>query len=335
MSNLFYLGEQDFFLSQGTSGMVVSCNQRGICFVMFHADTGVCPHCDNAKPEFQQLSRIIPGARFGLCNMSRCPNLMAQSLRTQTPLNRVPVFLLFINGRPWLTYAGEKQVKHFANFMQQAMQRIQNQQSFGVSTNSDGQFNVEDVTAEGMPYDYDLVTVTNSSVIGQMTCTDDGVCYLTSKESGLGDGVTPEQNPQCSLPSAVPMNQPSGVPQAPQAYRGQEGYRPQAQPYYPPNASAQVPQAQPHVPVGQPQRFAPQHAQQAYYPPQQPQQPYYPPQHAPAAQAYRQPAPPNAYPQPQYNAGYPPMNYPQHTPAAQGYGYPQQQPQQPYYPRQR
>jgi hypothetical protein len=305
--NILYLGEQDFFAGQGNRGNVVCCKQPGVLFVMFHADPNVCQYCEAAKPEFMQLGQVIAGAKFGLCNLSRCKGLVQTSFQTITPLDKVPLFILFVNGRPFMNYAGEKQLKHFAEFMQQALQRLS---QATVQTNNGGVVSATTTnqavdapvkTPHGIEYDYDYVSVTNSSTIGQVTCTEEGVCYLTAKES-LGT-ISADKTP------INPHTQqgPSQAPQQRQQPPPQQMYQPQQ----PPQQMQQMQQMQ----------YRPPQQQAQYYPQFQPaQQPYYPP-----PQPNR---PQMTQPQQQY---YAPVQQPMRQPQAQYYP---QQPQQAYYPQQ-
>ena len=291
--NVLYLGEQDFYVDKGTKGNVICSTQKGINFVMFHADPGICQYCDIAKPEFVQLSHIVPGAKYGLCNLSRARGLVDKSFQTITPLNKVPLFILFVNGRPFMNYTGEKTVKHFAEFMQNAMQRLQQQQVFS-QTGQPAPVSAEQTekTPHGIAYDYDYVTVTNPSLIGSVTCNDEGVCYLTAKESGL------QPEPKAQPPPQQPAYQPQRPYQPPQ--QPQQVYQPQyvaQQPYYPPAqpTNPMMTQAQQQYIPGQPQyyqaqqqfqpqytpQYQPQYQQQVYQPqqyqyqPQQQQKPFY------------------------------------------------------------
>ena len=302
MNNTQYLGEFDFEVSKSAKGPVVATKVPGVVFVMFHADPGVCQSCDLAKPEFGQLFQHFPSAKFAYCNLSRNQRLSSMSFQTITPLNKVPLFIVFVNGRPFVNYTGERQFKAFAEFMQQVLQRLSQQQ---VQT-SNGQvqtFSSEEAekTPHGIAYDYDYVTVNNSSTLGSVTC-EEGVCYLTSAES-QGPMTADVRNQRNPMNDQVPLGQMAQANQRtfaqqpqPQQYMNRQQ---QQQPYYPP----QQQQRQPQQP--QPQQFQ----QPAYYP--QVQQPYYPPQSTQN--------PNMTYAQPQY--------YPRQQPQQQ-----QQQPQ--YYPQQ-
>lgn len=288
MHNLLYLGEQDFYFAQSAKGVVVCCTQKAPTFVMFHADPSICKFCDLAKPEFMQLHQIISGAKFGLCNLSRCRGLYERSKQSITPLDKVPLFILFVNGRPFMNYTGEKQLKHFAEFMQQALHRVGSQQVFSDGTASVVPLEQKEKTPHGLAYDYDFVEVSNPSLMGSVTCNEDGFCYLTSadvnrpneieKSSGPNHGPSNIMNPQI-LPAGMSNNsQQAKQQQQPPQYQG--GYPPMQapqQPYYPP---PHQPNQQQFYPPQQQPYYPPQ--QQPYYPPQgmqqRPQQPYYPPQ---------------------------------------------------------
>jgi len=293
MSSVLYLGEQDFYVGKGNRGNVICCNQPGVVFVMFHADPKVCQFCDLAKPEFMQIGQVIASAKFALCNLSRCKGLVTQSFQTITPLDKVPLFILFVNGRPFMNYNGEKQLNAFAEFMQQALQRLQ---QATIQTNNGGtnvaSFGSDNPvkTAHGIEYDYDYITVTNSSMIGQVTCTDEGVCYLTAKESyGPMNADKTGNNPHSQQ-----QPQQQRQPQPQQAYR-------------PPPQMAQPQMAQMQPQMGQQMYYPQQQFQQQQYPAYQPvQQPYYPMQQ-PTRPLMTQPQQQYYAPQPQQIAYQPPQ----------------------------
>jgi hypothetical protein len=286
MSSVLYLGENDFYVDKGQKGPIICCSQKGISFVMFHANPNVCQFCDLAKPEFMQLPQIISGAKFYLCNLSNASGLVQKSFNTIMPLNKVPLFILFVEGRPFMNYNGEKQLKHFSQFMQDAMKLLQQKQVFsanGVNITSEA----SEKTPHGLPYDFDYDTVSTSYLVGNLTCTEDGVCYLTNKEALGGqekpkpkETYQPPPQPQYQPP---PQQQPQYVPQQQQQ---PQFYQAQPQPYYPPPTSQRLnttvaqqqypmygQQAQQYAPQQQYQQYAPQQAQ--YQQQYQPQPQYY------------------------------------------------------------
>ena len=286
MSNLLYLGQQEFYVDRGTKGPVVFCALKGVVFVMFHANPQVCQFCDIAKPEFIQLAQIIGGAKFGLCNLSQYPELVQMSANTITPLNKVPLFILFVNGRPFMNYEGPKLIKHFAEFMQQALARLQSQQVFSAAGVATMSLEETEKTPHGLAYDYDYVTVSNPSTMGSVTCNEDGVCYLTSKEA-LGS-LEEKPNQQHPMNSQSHQQSASGQmqqyrqqqPYYPQQQQQQQAYQQQQQQYGGGVPQMYRPAAQPYYPPQQQQQYGGGYtqAQQNYMYQQRPQQAYYPPQ---------------------------------------------------------
>jgi len=299
MSNILYLGSQDFYVGQGSKGPVICCTINGVVFVMFHADPQKCQNCDVAKPEFQQLPHIISGAKFAYCNMSRCEDLAEMSFKTITPLNRVPLFILFVNGRPFMNYTGQRQLKHFAEFMQLALQRLQQQTVFG----SNGQAEIlspEQAEKENgnLPYDYDYVTVTNPTMIGQVTC-EEGVCYLMPAKEGYG-GTEDASKRQAMNPMQQQQQRSPAMPQQMQGPPPQQQYRAVAPPQQ--QYMNRMPQQQPQQPYYPPQQ---QQFQQPYYAPVQ--QPYYPPPQAATSRPMMTQAQQQMYPAAQQQPYYPPQ----------------------------
>jgi hypothetical protein len=276
---MLYLGEQDFYISQGTKGLVVCCRQNGIQFVMFHADPGVCQYCELAKPEFVQLEQFVAGVKFGLCNLSKARGLYEKSTQTITPLQKVPMFILFVNGRPFINYTGEHKLKHFAEFLQQMTARLQNQQVFGEQGMQTMSAEMKEKTAFGIPYDYDYESVSDASNVGNIVCDDKG-CYLTHKDLYGGGDEQPKPAQQSNMMNPQVLQQQAYHPPAPAPVQVQQ-------------------QPQPR------QQYQPQQYQQPYYPPAQPQyqQPYYPPVQQQQQAAYYPPPQPQ-YQQPQYQQQY-------------------------------
>jgi Thioredoxin len=306
-NNLLYLGEQDFYVDgKGSKGPVICLMHKDIHFVFFHANKDVCSYCDSAKPEFMKLAQFISGAKFGLCNLSTDANLISKSLNTIIPLNKVPLFILFVNGRPFMNYTGEKTFNHFVEFMQNVIKRLQTQQVFNQDGVQTATLEQTEKTAHGLAYDYDYVSVSNPN-LGSITCTEEGICYLTAKEAH-GTVATPsptQQSPQHSekrqqAPYHPPPQQQQQQPQRPPQQQQQPQrlpqpqYQPQPQPQYfqqPQGQSQQqyYPQQQPQYFQPQPQlQQQPQYFQQSQGRPQLQNQPQYPlqqqPRYAPSQQ---------------------------------------------------
>lgn len=80
------------------NGELVKPNDQGYSFVFLF--TNDCRWCDDVKPAFNYLSKMIRGVNFAYMDVAQNNwQLRNMSLRTSTPIEYVPLLLLFANGR--------------------------------------------------------------------------------------------------------------------------------------------------------------------------------------------------------------------------------------------
>ena len=90
-----FLTPNDFAIQNGE---LVKPNDQGYSFVFLF--TNDCRWCDDVKPAFNYLSRMIRGVNFAYMDVTQNNwQLRNMSLRTGTPIEYVPLLLLFANGR--------------------------------------------------------------------------------------------------------------------------------------------------------------------------------------------------------------------------------------------
>ena len=90
-----FLTPNDFAIQNGE---LVKPNDQGYSFVFLY--TNDCLWCDDVKPAFNYLSRVIRGVNFAYMDVSQNNwQLRNMSFRTGTPIEYVPFLLLFANGR--------------------------------------------------------------------------------------------------------------------------------------------------------------------------------------------------------------------------------------------
>jgi hypothetical protein len=165
MNNLIHLESDDFYTADGTKGKVLCCNVEGICIVIFHADGGKCSHCDDAIPEFKKAARMLGSVKFGLCNLNRNPDIIRLSKTTIAPLEYVPYVILYVNGRPFLRYEGDRTAEDIAEFLQEVMARLQTKKQFIENKTYKIESEIPPYTI-GIPFN--------------VVCDEDkGVCYLS------------------------------------------------------------------------------------------------------------------------------------------------------------
>jgi len=90
-----FLTPNDFAIQNGE---LVKLNDQGYSFVFFL--TNDCVYCADVKPAFNYLSKMIRGVNFAYMDVNQNNNkLPNMSLRTTSPIEYVPLLLLFANGR--------------------------------------------------------------------------------------------------------------------------------------------------------------------------------------------------------------------------------------------
>lgn len=171
MSNTIYLTSDDYSVQSGNKGKLLCLNEvPGLCFVMYHVDSGKCTYCEDTLPHFKAASRMVPSCMFGLCNLSRNPNIIKLANSTITPFEAVPTLIVYFNGRPLARYEGERTAVDFAEFIQEMMMRLQEKKNF--INNRNFKLATEDeATIPGIGKAYNVVCDEES-----------GKCYLKAAE---------------------------------------------------------------------------------------------------------------------------------------------------------
>jgi hypothetical protein len=168
--NLIYLSTSDFEVKDGNKGPALCIKYPELTFVLFHAEPERCAHCHELLPEFRKLPYIISGCKFALVNLNRYPDIVKISKSTTTPLEYVPYLVLYINGRPFIRYEGDKNLQSLAEFVSEFMSRLKSQTNF-VSTQKSTRLQ-DEIPKYSIAIPYSVV------------CDDDkGVCYLKYDEA--------------------------------------------------------------------------------------------------------------------------------------------------------
>lgn len=167
MNSLLFLSEQDFSIQQGKKGRILCNNLPGVSLVLFFSKQ--CPHCTDVFPVFAALPHAIPGCQFAILNISMFPGVAQKAQQTIAPITHVPFIILYVNGRPFMKYNGQKSYEDISNFVNEVLQRIQSTRNF---SSNQSQIRVEDNDipeyASGIPFN--------------MVCEGE-TCYLTFNEA--------------------------------------------------------------------------------------------------------------------------------------------------------
>lgn len=131
MNSLLFLNEQDFSIQQGKKGHILCNNLPGLSLVLFYSTR--CEYCPMMVEIFKKLPHYVPGCQFALLNISTYQNVAWMSQKTIAPITYVPFVVLYVNGRPFMKYNGEKRLQDIAGFVNEVLSRIQNKKNFSSS----------------------------------------------------------------------------------------------------------------------------------------------------------------------------------------------------------
>jgi hypothetical protein len=101
--SIINLSENDFYIDKSNKNdSILCCKNKEILFVMFYHDTTLLY-------DFNQLTNAgIDRIKFGTCNLLQ---------NNITHLKNIPSFILYIEGRPALSYEGERNQKEYIKFL--------------------------------------------------------------------------------------------------------------------------------------------------------------------------------------------------------------------------
>lgn len=108
--------QNDFRLVQSQGGQIMTINRRGYALVFFKMSG--CQGCDAFAPVFSELSRTPTGVdHFVSVNVTNYRNIIGMSRNTKTPIQTVPLIILYVDGNPYAKYTGKKTLPDMLSFI--------------------------------------------------------------------------------------------------------------------------------------------------------------------------------------------------------------------------
>ena len=179
MNNLFFLTEDDFYITQSKEDgkQILACNYEGYCMVLFHVNESKCEHCSETIPEFKTTARRFTHCGFGLCNLSKYPGVISLSKNTKVPLRHVPYILFYVNGIPFARYEGKRNADDMSEFLKELISMLQPKRNFIEKKRYQMEGDMKPIVpGSGIPYN--------------LVCDDDkGICYLKASEAHKNNSI--------------------------------------------------------------------------------------------------------------------------------------------------
>lgn len=129
MNSLQFLTSEAFNAVRLQNNAVVLSNTiPGLSAVLFYSPN--CPYSQNLVPQFMQLpAHMTNVCVFGIVNISQNKRLITLSQTTQTPIEFVPLIIIYHNGIPICYYDKAHDANSIGNFIYNKAREIP-QQSF-------------------------------------------------------------------------------------------------------------------------------------------------------------------------------------------------------------
>lgn len=125
MNGLLFLTSDDFAIKNEN----VLCHEiPGICLVLFYST--FCEHCNSLIPIFNKLPGTFNGCQFAILNVSQNKTCVVLSQKTTTPIKYVPYIILYIDGKPYMSYKGPHGIEEIRNFILDVSRNLQQKQQF-------------------------------------------------------------------------------------------------------------------------------------------------------------------------------------------------------------
>lgn len=132
--SLFYLSFKDFHIRQGTNAPLLCTSMQHISMVMFHSGQSV--GSQQMLQVFKMLPQVIRGCQFGLVDINKNMNLVPMSQQTNTPIEYVPLVIMYVNGIPYMEYKGPSDLEMMRQFLVEQYNIIEKQISFTTSNHT-------------------------------------------------------------------------------------------------------------------------------------------------------------------------------------------------------
>jgi len=164
MNRIIQLSDKEFTLNPTKKGQSLCLLIKGISFVMFYSSK--CGSCKNVMPILNQLSRKINSCKFCIINVDTFPSIIQASQHTISPITYVPDLILYVNGKPFLKYQGNKTEQDMGNFVMSVINKLNENKSFN----------------DKSVIEMDKLETVNGVIPFNIVCDGD-LCYLTSREA--------------------------------------------------------------------------------------------------------------------------------------------------------
>ena len=179
--SIFYLSYGDFHIQRGTNSPLLCHGMNHISLIMFHSTQSA--YSQQIAPIFKMLPQAIRGCQFGIIKIGQNMNLVQMAAQTNTPIEYVPLIIMYVNGIPYMEYKGPADLENMRQFIITQYTAIEKQISFTNQNNTNAY--AQQATQQNVHYDPSIRRIPQFS-LGSPLFGDDMRQYLHTRE-GLTD----------------------------------------------------------------------------------------------------------------------------------------------------
>lgn len=100
---VFELVPDDFKIINTPKGDVIETILKGVSLVLFYNPE--CKHCQPFHSVLDNLNNTV-GCTFAKYDITKYPQHTQLTFKTKTPITYTPYIVLFVNGKPYMSYNG-------------------------------------------------------------------------------------------------------------------------------------------------------------------------------------------------------------------------------------
>jgi len=115
MAQVYQVTSQHFSQQRGNNGLSMMINLPGYVLCMFKMFN--CPECSKVEPIFAQLAGRNASCRYVITDVSQNRDIVTMSRGTSTPIESVPKFIFYVEGKPVANYKGARNIESLNNFV--------------------------------------------------------------------------------------------------------------------------------------------------------------------------------------------------------------------------
>lgn len=120
MSNVLGLTSQNFSVAPGRNGKILKISIPGNTLLFIK--TNNCPGCQELEPVFISLASTDRRVNYAIINVDDYRDVVISARDTTTPIQSVPMLLLYCNQYPKAKFTGAKNVPSLQSFLTKALQ---------------------------------------------------------------------------------------------------------------------------------------------------------------------------------------------------------------------